>query len=106
MILRVARFTLKDGVEPEFMKHTRRLVGDMIEGADGLVDVRVARRMEGGQAVVLVRTRWRDFESVRRFYGPNIDRPRLWDPDGAWVTHATIEHMEDELDMARTAEAS
>jgi heme-degrading monooxygenase HmoA len=101
MIWRVARFTLNDGVEPEFMNHTRRRVRDMVRDVDGLVDVRVARRMEGHQAVVVAMSRWRDFDSIRKFYGADIDKPNAWDPDGQWIAKADIEHMEDELELSK-----
>lgn len=97
MILRLVRFTLHDGAEPEFMAFSRLRVRDMAANVEGLVDARLARRMEGKRAVVLAMTRWRDYEAMKNFFGDDIDKARQWDPRGEWVASTTIEHLEDEL---------
>lgn len=79
------------------MAFSRRRVRDMAANVDGLVDARLARRMEGKRAVVLAMTRWRDYEAIKDFFGDDIDKGRQWDPRGEWVASTVIEHLEDEL---------
>jgi len=61
---------------------------------DGLVYVKLARRLIGSQEEVILFEEWRDTAAMYRWTGPDISRPRLLPGTEALITDLRIEHYE------------
>ncbi|HSH21062.1 MAG TPA: antibiotic biosynthesis monooxygenase, partial [Candidatus Caenarcaniphilales bacterium] len=95
VVLRVIRFLVEEQSEPAFMQHLRRLVDESIGSAEGLIESRLARRLERGRVVVLSTSVWQDYASLASFLGNEVSRPFPDEPYRGLFESATVEHFED-----------
>jgi hypothetical protein len=95
VIIRSARFVIRPRLEAEFIAHARTTVKNAMGKVDGLLDIEIGVRVEGGRSIFAGISRWRDMDALRSFVGDDLEVPLLWDPNSEWIESATIEHYED-----------
>ena len=61
---------------------------------DGLVYVKLARRLVGRTEVIILFEEWRDMAAMYRWTGPHIERPRLLPGAEDLITDLNITHYE------------
>ena len=61
---------------------------------DGLVYVKLARRLLGPIEEVILFEEWRDANAMYAWAGPDIQRPRLLPGSEAWIDDLVITHYE------------
>ncbi len=93
MIVRVFEARLRPGAEPEFLTALR---DDIATARDqkGFISIRWGRRVEDGQAHVIVVSEWRDLESVRTWLGPSYLTPHYAPGEEQLVFDARVRHYE------------
>ena len=66
----------------------------ILRGFDGLVYVKLARRMEGRIEQVVLIEEWRDAQSLYAWTGPDVQVPRLLPGSAELIDDLTIVHYE------------
>ncbi len=74
-------FVIEQGV-PRFREH------------DGLIDVYVGLRSEGGEDVGIIVSVWRDWDALAAAVGPDPLRPYLLTPETGLVSSVQVLHFE------------
>lgn len=93
MIIRVLTATVNEGVSGQFHALMRQQL-PLLREHEGLVYVKLARRLVGRQEEVILFEEWRDTDSMYAWTGPDIERARL--PPGAeeLIADLKIAHFE------------
>jgi hypothetical protein len=66
----------------------------ILRGYDGLVYVKLARRLEGDLEQVILIEEWRDAEAMYAWTGPDLTIPRLLPGSSDLISKLTITHYE------------
>lgn len=70
----------------------------LLHAQDGLIYVKLARRLIGNVEEIILFEEWRDVSAMYAWTGPNIERPRLLPGAEDLITDLRITHFE-ALDM-------
>jgi hypothetical protein len=89
MIVRVLTATVSDRASPRLHQQL-----SILREYDGLVYVKLARRLVGREEEVVLIEEWRDTGALYAWTGPNIDRPRLLPGAEDLITDLRITHYE------------
>jgi hypothetical protein len=97
MIVRVLTATVSDRASPRLHELMRQQL-PILREYEGLVYVKLARRLVGREEEVMLFEEWRDATAMYAWTGPNIDRPRLLPGAEDLIRELRITHYE-ALDM-------
>jgi hypothetical protein len=97
MIVRVLTATVSDRASPRLHELMRQQL-PILREYEGLVYVKLARRLVGREEEVMLFEEWRDATAMYAWTGPNIDRPRLLPGAEDLISELHITHYE-ALDM-------
>jgi hypothetical protein len=103
MIIRVLTATVADRHRHALHELMRQQL-PLLREHEGLVYVKLARRLVGREEEVMLFEEWRDPASMYAWTGPNIERPRLLPGAEDLITDLRITHYE-ALDVDPSAEA-
>ena len=93
MIIRVLTATVADRASPRLHELMRQQL-PLLREHEGLVYVKLARRLVGREVEVRLFEEWRDPASMYAWTGPNIERPRLLPGAEDLITDLRITHYE------------
>lgn len=93
MIVRVLTATASDRASPRLHELMRQQL-PILREYEGLVYVKLARRLVGHEEEVVLIEEWRDTAALYGWTGPNIDRPRLLPGTEDLITDLRITHYE------------
>jgi hypothetical protein len=66
----------------------------LLHAQDGLIYVKLARRLIGSVEEIILFEEWRDVSAMYAWTGPNIERPRLLPGTEDLITDLKITHFE------------
>lgn len=66
----------------------------LLHAQDGLIYVKLARRLIGNVEEIILFEEWRDVSAMYAWTGPNIERPRLLPGTENLITDLKITHFE------------
>jgi hypothetical protein len=93
MIIRVLTATVADKASPRLHELMRQQL-PLLREHEGLVYVKLARRLVGREEEVMLFEEWRDTAAMYGWTGPNIERPRLLPGAEDLITDLRITHYE------------
>ena len=93
MIVRVLTATVSDRASPRLHELMRQQL-PILREYDGLVYVKLARRLIGREEEVVLIEEWRDTAALYAWTGPNLDLPRLLPGTEDLITELRIAHYE------------
>jgi heme-degrading monooxygenase HmoA len=93
MIIRVLTATVADRASPRLHELMRQQL-PLLREHEGLVYVKLARRLVGREEEVMLFEEWRDPAAMYAWTGPNIERPRLLPGAEDLITDLRITHYE------------
>ena len=93
MILRVLTATVKSERAGAFNSLMRQQL-PLLREHEGLLYVKLARRIRGGQEEILLFEEWEDTTALYRWAGPSLTKPRLVPGAEELVDDLTIAHYE------------
>jgi quinol monooxygenase YgiN len=93
MIIRVLTATVADRESPRLHDLMRQQL-PLLREYEGLVYVKLARRLVGREEEVMLFEEWRDPAAMYAWTGPNIERPRLLPGAEDLITDLRITHYE------------
>jgi hypothetical protein len=93
MIVRVLTATVSDRASSRLHELMRQQL-PILREHDGLVYVKLARRLVGREEEVVLIEEWRDTASLYAWTGPNLDLPRLLPGTEDLITELRIAHYE------------
>jgi heme-degrading monooxygenase HmoA len=93
MIIRVLTATVADRASPRLHELMRQQL-PLLREHEGLVYVKLARRLVGREEEVMLFEEWRDPAAMYEWTGPNIERPRLLPGAEDLITDLRITHYE------------
>ena len=93
MIVRVLTATVANRASPRLHELMRQQL-PLLRGYEGLVYVKLARRLVGREEEVILFEEWRDATSMYAWTGPNIDKPRLLPGAEDLISELHITHYE------------
>jgi hypothetical protein len=93
MIVRVLTATVSQKASGELHVLMRQQL-PLLREYDGLLYVKLARRLIGNQEEIVLFEEWRDTESMYKWTGPDISRPRLLPGAEELITDLRITHFE------------
>jgi hypothetical protein len=93
MIVRILTATVSDRASPRLHELMRQQLPILV-GYDGLVYVKLARRLVGREEEIVLIEEWRDTAALYGWTGPNIDRPRLLPGAEDLISDLRIVHYE------------
>ena len=93
MIVRVLTATVANRQSPRLHELMRQQL-PLLREHEGLVYVKLARRLVGREEEVVLFEEWRDPASMYAWTGPNIERPRLLPGAEDLITDLKITHYE------------
>jgi len=93
MIIRVLTATVSDRSSPRLHELMRQQL-PILREYDGLVYVKLARRLIGREEEVILFEEWRDAAAMYEWTGPHIERPRLLPGAEDLITELRIAHYE------------
>jgi hypothetical protein len=93
MIVRVLTATVSDRASPRLHELMRQQL-PILREYDGLIYVKLARRLIGREEEVILFEEWRDATAMYAWTGPNIDRPRLLPGAEDLISELRIAHYE------------
>ena len=93
MIIRVLTATVPEKASDELHLLMRKQL-PLLREYDGLIYVKLARRLIGNQEEIVLFEEWRDTEAMYQWTGPDISRPRLLPGAEALITDLRITHYE------------
>jgi hypothetical protein len=93
MIVRVLTATVPEGSSEQLHQLMRDQL-PILRAYDGLVYVKLARRLLGKVEEVVLFEEWRDPTAMYAWTGPDISRPRLAPGAEALITNLIITHYE------------
>jgi hypothetical protein len=93
MIVRVLTATVSDRSSPRLHELMRQQL-PILRGYDGLVYVKLSRRLIGREEEVMLFEEWRDATAMYAWTGPNIDRPRLLPGAEDLISELHVTHYE------------
>lgn len=93
MIVRVLTATVSDRASPRLHELMRQQL-PILRERDGLVYVKLARRLVGREEEVVLIEEWRDTAALYAWTGPNLDLPRLLPGTEDLITELRIAHYE------------
>ena len=93
MIIRVLTATVSDRSSPRLHELMRQQL-PLLREYDGLVYVKLARRLIGREEEVVLFEEWRDAAAMYEWTGPHIERPRLLPGAEDLITELRIAHYE------------
>ena len=93
MIIRVLTATVPERNSAQLHELMRRQL-PLLREHDGLVYVKLARRLIERQEEVVLIEEWRDPTAMYRWTGPDMSRPRLLPGAEALITDLLITHYE------------
>ena len=93
MIVRVLTATVSDRASPRLHELMRQQL-PILRESEGLVYVKLARRLMGREEEVVLIEEWRDTASLYAWTGPNIERPRLLPGAEDLINDLRIAHYE------------
>lgn len=109
MIVRVLTATVPEASSAQLHELMREQL-PLLRASEGLIYVKLARRLIGQTEEVILFEEWRDPTSMYGWTGPDISRPRLAPGAEALITDLLITHYEaldaDDLFSAWEAPAS
>jgi hypothetical protein len=93
MIIRVLTATVSEKASGELHVLMRQQL-PLLREHEGLLYVKLARRLIGNQEEIVLFEEWRDTVSMYKWTGPDISRPRLLPGAEALITDLRITHYE------------
>jgi len=93
MIIRVLTATVSDRSSPRLHELMRQQL-PILREYEGLVYVKLARRLIGREEEVVLFEEWRDAAAMYEWTGPHIERPRLLPGAEDLITELRIAHYE------------
>jgi hypothetical protein len=93
MIVRVLTATVSDRSSTRLHELMRQQL-PILREYDGLIYVKLARRLVGSEEEVVLFEEWRDPASMYAWTGPNIERPRLLPGAEDLISDLRITHYE------------
>jgi heme-degrading monooxygenase HmoA len=93
MIVRVLTATVSDRASPRLHELMRQQL-PILRESEGLVYVKLARRLVGREEEVVLIEEWRDTAALYQWTGPNIDRPSLLPGAEDLISDLRITHYE------------
>ena len=93
MIVRVLTATVSDRSSPRLHELMRQQL-PILRQYDGLVYVKLARRLIGREEEVILFEEWRDATAMYEWTGPHIERPRLLPGAEDLISELHITHYE------------
>ena len=93
MIVRVLTATVSDRSSPRLNELMRQQL-PILREYDGLVYVKLARRLIGREEEVMLFEEWRDATAMYAWTGPNIERPRLLPGAEDLISELRVTHYE------------
>jgi hypothetical protein len=93
MIVRVLTATVPEASSGQLHALMREQL-PLLREYDGLVYVKLARRLIGLQEEIILFEEWREMEAMYRWTGPDISRPRLLAGAETLITDLRITHYE------------
>jgi quinol monooxygenase YgiN len=93
MIVRVLTATVASRQSPRLHELMRQQL-PLLREHEGLIYVKLARRLVGREEEVMLFEEWRDPASMYAWTGPNIERPRLLPGAEDLITDLKITHYE------------
>jgi heme-degrading monooxygenase HmoA len=98
-IIRVLTATVAETAAGPFHDLMRQKL-PILRDQEGLVHVRLARRLMGHVEEIVLFQEWRDADAMYAWTGPDVDRPRLLQGHEELVEQLVITHYED-FELAR-----
>ena len=93
MIVRVLTATVPEKSSAQVHELMRQQL-PLLRKYDGLVYVKLARRLIGSQEEIVLIEEWRDMAAMYQWTGPDISRPRLLPGTESLITDLRITHYE------------
>ena len=93
MIVRVLTATVSDRASPRLHELMRQQL-PLLREHEGLVYVKLARRLVGREEEVVLIEDWRDTSAMYVWTGPNIERPRLLPGAEDLISDLRVTHYE------------
>ena len=93
MIVRVLTATVPEKSSAQVHDLMREQL-PLLREYDGLVYVKLARRLIGSQEEIILFEEWRDATAMYQWTGPDISRPRLLPGAESLITDLRITHYE------------
>jgi heme-degrading monooxygenase HmoA len=93
MIVRVLTATVSDRASPRLHELMRQQL-PLLREHEGLVYVKLARRLVGREEEVVLIEEWRDTSAMYAWTGPNIERPRLLPGAEDLISDLRVTHYE------------
>lgn len=93
MIVRVLTATVSDRASPRLHELMRQQL-PILRQYDGLVYVKLSRRLVGREEEIMLFEEWRDATAMYTWTGPNIERPRLLPGAEDLISELRIAHYE------------
>jgi quinol monooxygenase YgiN len=93
MIIRVLTATVSDRSSAQLHDLMRQQL-PLLREYDGLVYVKLARRLVGREEELILFEEWRDASAMYAWTGPDIERPRLIQGAEDLITDLRITHYE------------
>jgi len=93
MIVRVLTATVSDRQSPRLHELMRQQL-PLLREHEGLVYVKLARRLVGREEEIVLIEEWRDTSAMYVWTGPNIERPRLLPGAEDLITDLRVTHYE------------